>query len=195
MLKTLSGRRASQNEYELRSFIKFLQDKSVSSYLEIGARHGDTFHEVMINLPKGSKGVALDLPGGLWGRSSSKTSLKAAAKDLIKRGYDIEVIFGDSTDEAIIEKVYEQGPFDAVLIDGNHLYEGVAADFANYSPLADLVAFHDIVGTGQIESVHKNKVEVPILWQEIKAADIYEILEFIDQGSLMGIGIACTSPF
>src|SRR6188508_1348236 len=195
MLKTLSGRRASQNEYELRSFIKLLQAKGVKSYLEIGARHGDTFHEVMINLPKGSKGVAVDLPGGLWGRCTSKTSLKAAARDLIQRGYDIEVIFGDSTDDAIIEKVYSNGPFDAALIDGNHLYEGVATDFANYAPLAELVAFHDIVGTGQIEKVHKNKVEVPILWQEIKEADIYETIEFIDKHSLMGIGVACTSPF
>jgi len=188
MLKTLSGRRASQNEFELRSFIKLVQEKEVKSYLEIGARHGDTFHEVMINLPKGSKGVAVDLPGGLWGRCTSKISLKAAARDLIERGYDIEVILGDSTDESIIEKVYSHGPFDAVLIDGNHQYEGVKLDFENYAPLAPVIAFHDIVGSDQIEKVHKNKVEVPILWQEIKDAKMGEVVEFIDNGSKMGIG-------
>lgn len=195
MLKTLSGRKASQNEFELRSFIKFLQEKDVKSYLEIGARHGDTFHEIMINLPKGSRGVAVDLPGGLWGRETSKISLKAAASDLRQRGYDIEVILGDSTEESVIEKVYANGPFDAMLIDGNHLYEGVSKDFENYAPLAPIIAFHDIVGSDQIEKVYQNKVEVPILWQELKDADIYETVEFIDKGSKMGIGLLCTSPF
>lgn len=191
MLKTFSGRKASQNEFELRSFIDFLKSREVKSYLEIGARHGDTFHEVMLNLPKGSKGVAVDLPGGLWGRHTSKISLKAAVADLRQRGYDIEIILGDSTDTGIIEKVYGNGPYDAMLIDGNHLYDGVKQDFENYSPLAPLVAFHDIVGTGQIEKVNKNPVEVPILWEELKTGSygfVPEYVEFIDKGSLMGIG-------
>lgn len=192
MLKTFSGRNASQNEFELRSFINFLKKRKVESYLEIGARHGDTFHEVMINLPKGSKGVAVDLPGGLWGRHTSKISLKAAASDLRRRGYDIEIILGDSTDDDVIKKVYVNGPYDAILIDGNHLYEGVKQDFENYSPLAPLVAFHDIVGTGQIENVNKNPVEVPILWEEIKLGHygfLPEYFEFIDKNSKMGIGV------
>lgn len=190
MLKTFSGRNASQNEFELRSFIKFLKENNVGSYMEIGARHGDTFHEIMLSLPKGSKGVAVDLPGGLWGRDSSKISLKAAAIDLRQRGYDIEVILGDSTDPTIIEKVYAYGPYDAILIDGNHLYEGVKQDFENYAPLSPIVAFHDIVGSDQIEKVFKNPVQVPILWAEIKAAGYYgETKEFVDKNSKMGIGV------
>lgn len=188
MLKTFSGRRASQNEIELRSFITYLNDHAVKSYLEIGARHADTFHEIMINLPKGSTGVAVDLPGGMWGKKSSVNSLIAAAKDLRRRGYKIHVILGDSTDPEIMDKVDALAPYDAILIDGDHRYDGAKQDWVNYGPLSNIVAFHDIVGEGQVEKVHNNPVEVPRLWSEIK--QLYPgCTEFVDDGSTMGIGV------
>src|SRR5690606_15397754 len=66
MLKTFSGRQASQDEAELTGFLRLLQDRGVRRYLEVGARHGDTFHYLMTGLPVGSVGVAVDLPGALW---------------------------------------------------------------------------------------------------------------------------------
>lgn len=187
-MKTFSGRQASQNEKELRAFIALLNEQGATSYLEVGARHGDTFHEVMINLPAGSYGVAVDKPGALWGKASSVVSLHRAVEDLRDRGYIIDVVLGDSTSNAIIKHIERTAPFDAILIDGDHRYAGVKADWENYRTFAHLVAFHDIVGTGQIEKVHKNPVEVPKLWAEIKAQD-ESVLEFIDEGSLMGIGV------
>lgn len=151
MLKTFSGRNASQNEFELRGFIQLLQDRGVTRYLEVGARHGDTFHEVMTSLPAGSVGVAVDLPGGLWGKKTTGKSLQEAADDLRIKGYEIHVLLGDSTHSAVIERVAALGRFDAALIDGDHRYEGAKADWFNYGPLAELVAFHDIVGEGQAD--------------------------------------------
>jgi hypothetical protein len=188
VLKTFSGRNPSQNEFELRSFIKLLQDSGAKSYLEVGARHGDTFHEVMTSLPIGSYGVAVDLPGGLWGTKSSVEALHKVAEDLRARGYQIDVIIGDSTAKPIIERVKSKGPFDAILIDGDHTYKGVKKDWTNYHRLAPLVALHDIVGTGQKEKVHHNPVEVPIFWSELK--DKHDnVFEFVDAGSAMGIGV------
>lgn len=191
MLTTFSGRRASQNEFELRSMIKFLVDANVKSYLEIGSRHGDTFHEVMINLPVGSRGVAVDLPGGLWGRDDTAKSLFAAADDLRKRGYIIDVILGDSTEKIVIDKVIDKAPFDACLIDGNHVYDGVKADWENYRDTSSIVCFHDTVGEGQSEKRFMNPVEVPRLWAEIKADAKYanRCHDFVDYGSKMGIGL------
>lgn len=187
-LKTFSGRKASQHHFELTSFINFLKESGVKRYLEIGARHGDTFHEVMINLPEGSTGIAVDMPGGLWGRRGTDRALKAATEDLKSKGYDVDIIIGNSQERTVIQTIKALGPFDAILIDGDHTLSGVTKDWVNYKDLAPIVAFHDIVGTGQFEKVSKRKVEVPLLWNEIKQA--YPVKEFIGLESLMGIGVA-----
>lgn len=186
-LQTFSGRKPSQNEFELRSFIALLRDRGVTRYLEIGARHGDTFHEVMTSLPAGSTGVAVDLPGGLWGNKDSRQALQKAVADLNRRGYKCSCLFGDSQTSATKRLIVGRGPYDAVLIDGDHTLAGVTRDWNLYHDIAPLIAFHDIVGTGQQEKVKGNEVQVPILWAEIR--DRYETVEFVDHGSKMGIGV------
>lgn len=192
MLKTFSGRNASQNEFELRSFIALLQERGVTKYAEIGARHGDTFVEVMESLPAGSYGMALDLPGGLWGKSTTGTQLQKACQHLRQKGYQIDMLLGDSRDADTIEAVGAREPFGAILLDGDHTFKGVTADWVNYGWMAPLVAFHDIVGEGEFEKVSGRFVEVPKLWAEIKAKR--QTIEFIAPGSKMGIGVVCTSP-
>lgn len=49
-LLTFSGRKASQNSYELTCFVDFLVKHGVKRYLEIGARHGDTFHHYLAHV-------------------------------------------------------------------------------------------------------------------------------------------------
>lgn len=187
MLATRSGRKASQNEHELRGFISLMRDRGVRRYLEIGARHGDTFFEVMGSLPVGSFGLAVDLPGGLWGTAKSVTALKSAVSDLRVAGYEAHYILGDSHKASTLAAIEEHGPFDAILIDGDHTLAGVSRDWAIYGGLASLVAFHDIVGTGEIEKVGGRPVEVPMFWQRIKTN--FEHREFVDRDSKMGIGV------
>lgn len=187
-MKTFSGRNASQDEQELKSFIDLLRQNNVRKYLEIGARHGDTFHEVMINLPVGSLGVAVDFPGALWGTTKSLYSLDKVCVDLIGRGYRILKVLGDSTHQENIRKIHSFGPFDAALIDGDHTYKGVKQDWENYSPIADMVALHDIAGYGQCEKVNNSPVEVPIFWEELKPT-LKRYVEFVSPGSRMGIGV------
>lgn len=184
--ETRSGRRASQNAFEIGAFIDLLRARQVTRYLEIGARHGDTFFEVMLALPKSAKGVAVDLPGGMWGTAKSQKSLDAACADLRGRGYDAKAIYGDSNSAGIRQLVMIDSPYDAIMIDGDHRYEGVKADWENYGRYAPLVAFHDIVGSGQAEKVHGNPVQVPRLWNELRAS--HDHVEFVDEGSAMGIG-------
>lgn len=188
MLKTFSGRRASQNEWELRSFIAFLAERGVRRYLEIGAREGDTFHEIMLALPTGETGVAVDLPGGLWGKESTRDQLPRAVADIERRGRHASCLFGDSQTDATRRLVVGRGPYDAILIDGDHSYSGVRADWETYGRMAPIIAFHDIVGTGEIERVHGNPVEVPRLWAEIKDSGL-QTVEFIAPDSKMGIGV------
>lgn len=191
MLKTFSGRSPSQMEGELRALIALMQLRGVTRYCEIGARDGDTFHEVMCSLPPKSIGVAVDLPGALWGKKSTRANLERAVADLVKRGYRASCLFGDSQTEATRALVRGRGPYDAILIDGDHTFEGVSADWRNYRDMAPLVAFHDIVGDGQREKVHGRPVEVPRLWGAIKASGL-RWLEFVEPGSKMGIGTVLT---
>jgi hypothetical protein len=182
---TRSGKGSGQLEYELNKFLEFIKEANVKSYLEVGAKYGDTFTDVMLTMPKGSLGVVVDLPGATWGGKESKEYLEEACKELMEKGYKIVCIFGDSTDERIVEKVKALGPFDACLIDGDHRYKGVKKDFENYGGLCKNVAFHDITGSGQRHAQGVN-VEVPKLWAEIKGTNYKE---FIEPGSKMGIGV------
>lgn len=194
LLETRSGRRASQRADELLPFICLLKERQVQSYLEIGARHGDTFYQVMKALPKGSLGVAVDLPGGAWGVSSSRKALDEAADDLRNSGYRAIVLYGDSTSDEIVGSVTETaswylgpGKFGAVLIDGDHRYEGVLADWRVWGRMAPIVAFHDIAGDGVHQATSGDPVEVPRLWRELK--DAHETVEFVGPDSVMGIGV------
>ena len=185
-MKTFSGRKPSQNEFELKSFIQFLKDNNVTRYAEIGARHGDSFHEIMSSLPKGSYGLAMDLPGGLWGTTKSKEPLARAVEDLNKNGYFCQYMYANSQSSETAYIVSKMEPFDAILIDGDHTLRGVTQDWNNYKERAPIIAFHDIVGSGMREKVYDNPVEVPILWQQIKNE---KSIEFVDKDSKMGIGV------
>lgn len=186
-MRQFSGRRkASQDPDELQAFVDLLKLEEVKRYGEIGARHGDTFHHIVREL--GAYGVALDLPGGLWGQSTTRPYLERAVEDLCKRGLKASCMFGDSRSAATIGQFIGRGPYDAILIDGDHTLEGVTADWLNYRSCARLVAFHDIVGTGQAEKVTSRPVEVPLLWESIKRT--HRVVEFVAPGSKMGIGVA-----
>ena len=109
-LVAFSGRRPSQLPFELRSFISLLQERGVKKYLEIGAREGDTFIEVLEGLGEGSTGVAVDLPGGLWGKQSTRAKLEIATSHLKSKGYKASCLFGDSKTDATRRIVVGRGP-------------------------------------------------------------------------------------
>jgi hypothetical protein len=188
ILKTFSGNRASQIQSEIQGFIQLLLREGVRAYGEIGARHGDSFYEVLTGLPGGSKGVACDLPEAVWGAKGTREDLERAVNALKSLGYKASAMFGDSKNAGTIQMFRGRGPYDAILIDGDHTYEGVSSDWNNYRSMARLIAFHDIVGFGQSTKKGAFVVEVPKLWKEIKAQG-YKTVEFVAPGSKMGIGV------
>lgn len=181
-MKTRSGRTASQQPNELYPFIDLLIEHGVTSYLELGARHGDTFFEVMTRLPRGSRGIAVDYPDGLWGSASSSVALLDCCDELSGMGYDIKLIFGKTDDV-----VGQVGQYDAVLIDADHTYDAVKRDFFNYGGCG-IVAFHDIDGDG-LFYCGEHEVGVPRLWRELK--EKHKHVEFIapSDDRRMGIGV------
>jgi predicted O-methyltransferase YrrM len=84
-------------------------------------------------------------------------------------------------------------PLDLLFIDGDHSYEGVKADFANYSSLVrpgGLIVLHDIVpdySTRHGKPTANYTGGVPIFWQELKTK--HKTSEFIEDQKQDGYGI------
>lgn len=183
--KTFSGLPAVQVDEEFRGLLDLIRQNDVKSYLEVGVGRGDTFHEVMLNLPKGSTGVTLDLPNASWGFAEGRECLERAANDL-RAKYKIHTYFGNSRNSGMKNLVGQHAPFDLAFIDGDHTLEGVVADFENYGSLARIVVFHDIVDTMR-PNLRNEVIDVPLFWQAIKKR--YRHIEFIGNKSTMGIGV------
>lgn len=191
-MKGFSGKPFSQREVEFNSFLSWIQATGIKSFLEIGSRYGDAFYEVTKKLPVGATAVAVDLVDGLWGRSDSAAFLNTAAHDLLKKGYNTNVVYGDSTDENTISLVRALSPsYDLCLIDGDHRLEGATLDWINYGPMCRYVAFHDIDGQNHFYSKTGDPVDVPFLWSALKRRHKnWEFIDLDDRG--MGIGIIDT---
>lgn len=109
--------------------------KTIKSYLEVGAAAGGSafimayyFHPELIVL------VDNDY--------HRKVYLRAQVLADIPH----EEIIGNSHDPTIAERVAAFGPFDAIMLDGDHIYEGVLADVETYGELLSpdgFLIFHD----------------------------------------------------
>lgn len=158
-----------QSKSELTALIKLIQAENCRSYLEIGCKFGGSLWLVGNALPKGSRIVAVDLPHGDTSFKETLPHLRQCAEELRKRGYDVHLLIGDSTDSGVVEQVQSLAPFDAIFIDANHTLPYVQKDWNNYGPLGKLVAFHDInfFRPGGLPP-HKKPIEVPAFWNEVK---------------------------
>ena len=135
----VEGKKWPQRADELRRFGKFIVREGVRSYLEIGLHAGLTFRYVGGLLPPGSRmvGVDMDINGRI-------ADLRAAERVLSRSGRYARVLIGDSTATETINQARELGPYDLVLIDGDHTMSGARADWDNYGPMGRIVAFHDV---------------------------------------------------
>lgn len=192
MLASLDYAKPLQVQDEFVSLLDLLRREGVRSYLEIGARYGGSFEGVMMRLPEGSTGVAVDFPGGNFGDDESPPILLAAIKRLKAKRRNVSCIFGPSTAPEVYERVKAQAPYDAVFIDGDHRYEAVKRDFELYAPLGRIVILHDIAAPASVASRTGVRVEVPKFWAEIR--DKWPNRELVEPGTLMGIGIVFREP-
>lgn len=158
-----------QDMTEFNRFLALIREQQVRSYLEIGSKHGGSLWRIGSSLPKGSRVVSVDLPHGDTSFKESEPHLRACVDELKRIGYDVHLMIGDSTDPIIVEQVIKLAPFDLCFIDANHTEPFVWRDWANYSPLANIVAFHDI---GYVALPHKSSkkmpIEVPRVWSQLK---------------------------
>lgn len=107
----------------------------VVSFLEIGSASGGT--AFLINhFFKPEKVVLID----------NNLHWKAPLRSTVLEGIEREEIIGNSTSDYVIKEALGHAPYDIVIIDGDHSYEGVKADVENYSPMLSVggfLLFHD----------------------------------------------------
>lgn len=173
---------AQQDASELSTVANLIRGKS--SYLEIGCSFGQTWVYLGMHLAPGAKIRGIDLgvmndnaPGEQMGYDL-KPHLLAAEKHLCDLGYDAKMFFGNSQDQQTIEWAKQNAPYDFILIDAAHDYEGVAADWRAYRWMGANVGFHDIKNPG---------LGVSKLWREISTVTPNNRL--IEAFNPKGIGI------
>jgi predicted O-methyltransferase YrrM len=181
----------AQVEAEIDGFADILVAEGVRSYLEIGSKFGGSLRRVAQRLPAGSRIVSVDMPNGTKAWRESEKALNAVAADLGSKGCMATIIWGDSTDPAVIEQVRGLGPFDACFLDGNHTRPYVEKDFANYVQMTRIMAFHDISWRRAPEWIG-TRIDVPEFWDEVKKNYRHTEFRMCPTGKNNGIGVLWT---
>ena len=176
-----------QDLREFGEFLKLIRENNVRSYLEIGSKNGGSLWRIATTLPRGSRVVSVDLPHGDLSFKETAPNLQACIAELKRRGYDSHLFMADSTDPRTVEGVHALGPFDLCLIDANHTEPYVRKDWANYGPMARIVAFHDIAWKRVVHDTKKLPIDVPKVWAEIKGGYKHTEIRYCPQDN--GIGV------
>lgn len=151
-----------QTPFELERMLDLFHAASPAKVLEIGSWQGGTLWHWL----EAPVVVAVDDTMRMAGAWESWAD---------EAGSELHLLHGSSLDEAIVEQARALGPYDFVLIDGDHTYAAVKADWENYRTMVapgGVVLFHDIFP--------RPDYGVDQVWSEIKAeigAQTVEICE------------------
>ena len=172
------GLRIWQYPRQFSRYLAALAPRRISSYLEIGVRHGGTFVatvEILGRFHPIERAVGVDVipcPSLVeYGRLSPRA----------------EFLCLNSRSPEFVQALDRRGPFDLVLIDSLHEESHCRAEFETVRSRAGIVAFHDIA-SARYPGVAK-------VWNEVKSLGEHDCLEFTDQyggvgASYMGLGVA-----
>jgi predicted O-methyltransferase YrrM len=183
---------------EITGFLRLLEAEPPQSVLEIGtARGGTLFLLTRVALPEALL-VSIDLKHGQFGGGYPAWRGRLY-RSFAREAQRVELVVGDSHEPRTreqVQRLLDGKSIDLLFIDGDHSYEGVKKDFADYAPLVrsgGLVAFHDIVPGGP--GKHGDPGGVPTFWSELKTThpDATELVEDWDWGSC-GIGVVRLPP-
>jgi len=185
----------AQKKYEILMVQELLKNEKIERVVEIGSWKGSTALLFAMMVSKYENGIVYCCDLGFGSYYGVHYGLEAGtgivreyrsfyeASPYAKR---IKELAGDTHDPMYIEHVKNVicEPVDFMFIDGDHSYDGVKADFYNFSPLVKpggYIALHDIRDTDDHIS---RGCRVAPFWREIK--DNYKHWEFIDSNEYPG---------
>jgi predicted O-methyltransferase YrrM len=176
-----------QIDGELLRLAHLVQERRPDVVVEIGTANGGTlFCFARLSAPHALL-VSIDLPGGVHGGGYPAWK-RPLYRSFARDGQRIELLRGDSHSDAMrqrLESLLGGRPIDLLMIDGDHTYDGVRADYELYTPLVrpgGLVVFHDI-------RLHPPEIDCHVdrLWAEVRGAEGWEILD--GEADWAGLGI------
>lgn len=176
---------------ELLALTELVEARQPRGVLEIGTAWGGTLFVWSRMLPNVERIISIDLPGGMFGGGYDERRVRMYQEFVSDRPNQPMVLMRcdshlESSRDAVAAALGDT-PLDFALLDGDHTYDGVRADFEMYEPLVapgGLIAFHDIV-----PQEGSDVFGVARFWEEIKQK--YEHRELVkdwNQGK-MGIGV------
>mgnify|MGYP003649646665 CR=1 FL=1 len=133
-----------QHAMELTAMISFV--RGANSILEIGSRYGQTLLHLASNANPTARIVTVDIgdcPDKLKDKGIQTHLWWDEACDELRKTRDLHQIYGDSHNPDTVERVRALGPYDFVMIDGDHSLGGCRADWDNYGQMGRMVVFHD----------------------------------------------------
>ncbi len=171
------GLRIWQYPIQFNKYLVDLSKLKISSYLEIGIRHGGTFVTTVEYL---NKFYPLKLAIGI---DIMSTPSMAEYKKINPR---VEFVKINTQTIQFKEFIKESEQVDLVLIDANHEENECRNEFFTVKDKANIIVLHDITN---IDFTGVKKV-----WNEIKSMEEYNCFEYTEQyegiGPYMGIGMA-----
>jgi predicted O-methyltransferase YrrM len=161
--------------------------------VEIGAGSGGMLAALCAVAADDATIISVDLEGGPFGEGASDDVLRCRAN--IGPDQTLYLVRGDSHHPEIRARVGTLAPrgVDVLLIDGDHTYEGVRADYALYSPLVrrgGIVALHDI-----LPHPRDPECQVDRFWNELRERKCAIVAPGeLDAGGSTWGGIGVVSP-
>jgi cephalosporin hydroxylase len=177
-------RHAIQKVTELAPALAFLRRRPLRTVVEIGTFLGGTLWGWCQIAEPDAVIVSIDLPGAMMDLPVAPVEELAR---FARERQQLHFLRSDSSDPGTVDelrRLIQEQAIDLLMIDGDHSYAGVKADFELYSPLVaqgGFVAFHDILTHQQ------GAAEVDRLWRELR--DRYPHVEFTDPGDDWGFGV------
>jgi cephalosporin hydroxylase len=160
-----------QRPAEFDALLALYRQRQPKRVLEIGTYYGGTLKQ-WIHAATPERVVSVDLFLPHYDPRAKAAGWAATA------GVDLIAIQGDSRDPAIIAQVAALGPFDWIVIDADHTYDAVAADWENHATqfrCGAAVVLHDIVACPQ----RHPEIDVPRFWNEFVKPN-HRTLEFVE---------------
>ena len=178
------GLRHWQYPNQFAPYLATLAKLPISSYLEVGVRHGGTFLitvEYLARFTALRKAIAMDVVDSPWLRGQ------------LRSRPGMRMVLADSQLPQLAWWLEKEGPFDLALVDAAHYEHTAQHDLETVRPHANVVVMHDIVSQAC--------PGVGTVWRRFREeeADAWDFLEFVDQyddvvertgGCYLGIGVA-----